>query len=211
VTSKLTYANAMATIALFLALAGTGYAVAKLGKNSVRARQIAPKAVGKSEVDKSAVAGSEVKDGSIKPADLSAAAASGTAAWTTTLSDPPANPDYTILDVGFQFETEQAGHLLVRMDAVPDPARGIPGGATAKCQTGNPILGLYLDDEKPVPNSAIELQNDTWQSFVVTGVTAKQIPAGTHELMVGITCAGDDDVDFDTSETSTATAILLDG
>jgi hypothetical protein len=49
-----------------------------------------PTYVGKSEVDAGAVAGSEVKDGSIKPADLHAAAAGGTAAWTTTLSDPPA-------------------------------------------------------------------------------------------------------------------------
>lgn len=67
-----------------------------------------------------------------------------------------------------------------------------------------------LDDEQPIPNTAIELQNNTWQSFVVTGATDEALPAGEHELMVGIICAGGNDLDFDTSQTSTATVLQLD-
>lgn len=207
---KLTYANVVATIGLFIALGGTSYAVSQLGQNAVKSRHIAKGAVDKRAVGKDAVASPEINNGSVKPADLSPAAAGAVTAWTTTLTDPPANPDFTILDVGFEFKLDTPARVLARMDAVPDPARGVPGGATAQCQTGNPILGLYLDDEQPVPNSAIELQNNTWQSFVVTGVTDEALPAGEHELMVGITCAGGNDLDFDTSQTSTATVVQLD-
>ena len=47
--SRLTYANVMATMAVFIALGGTGYAAITLPKNSVRAKQIAPRAVQSSE------------------------------------------------------------------------------------------------------------------------------------------------------------------
>ena len=47
--SRLTYANVMATAAVFIALGGTGYAAITLPKNSVRAKQIAPRAVQGSE------------------------------------------------------------------------------------------------------------------------------------------------------------------
>jgi hypothetical protein len=46
----LSYANVMATIAVFLALGGTSYALATLPRNSVGSKQIRPKAVGSSEV-----------------------------------------------------------------------------------------------------------------------------------------------------------------
>lgn len=42
----LTYANVVATIALFLALGGGAYAAVTLPKNSVKAKQIAKNAVG---------------------------------------------------------------------------------------------------------------------------------------------------------------------
>jgi hypothetical protein len=47
--SRLTYANVMATVAVFVALGGTGYAAITLPKDSVRAKQIAPRAVQSSE------------------------------------------------------------------------------------------------------------------------------------------------------------------
>jgi hypothetical protein len=45
-----TYANVVATLALFIALGGTSVAAIQLGRNSVKAKQIAPGAVGTSEV-----------------------------------------------------------------------------------------------------------------------------------------------------------------
>src|SRR5215218_3928641 len=59
---NLSYANVMATIALFAALSGGAYAAVKLPKNSVGARQI----------KKSAVSSAKVKDRSLLAKDFKA-------------------------------------------------------------------------------------------------------------------------------------------
>ncbi len=59
---RLTYANVIATLALFLALGGTSYAVTSLPTNSV----------GTPQLKKNAVTGDKVKDGSLKSADFAA-------------------------------------------------------------------------------------------------------------------------------------------
>jgi hypothetical protein len=58
--NRLSYANVMATLALFVALGGSSYAAVKLSKGSVRSSHIA----------RNAVTSSKVKDGSLKPADF---------------------------------------------------------------------------------------------------------------------------------------------
>jgi hypothetical protein len=52
---RLTYANVMATVAVFLALGGGAYAL-KLGRNSVRSKQIAPDAAKGVDVDEASLA-----------------------------------------------------------------------------------------------------------------------------------------------------------
>ena len=47
---RLTYANVVATIALFVALGGSSYAALTLPRNSVGAKQLKPRSVGKSEL-----------------------------------------------------------------------------------------------------------------------------------------------------------------
>ncbi len=48
--SRLTYANVMATVAVFLALGGSAFAAATLTRNSVRGQHIAPNAISSSDV-----------------------------------------------------------------------------------------------------------------------------------------------------------------
>jgi hypothetical protein len=60
---KLTYANTMATIAVFIALGGSAYAAAQLKKNSVGTKQL----------KKDAVTGAKVKDGSLSAVDIGGA------------------------------------------------------------------------------------------------------------------------------------------
>jgi hypothetical protein len=72
--SHLTYANVMATIAVFVALGGTSYAVVRLPKNSVGSKQIRGNAVGSSEIRKSAVRSSDIKDRSVAVRDLTLSA-----------------------------------------------------------------------------------------------------------------------------------------
>jgi hypothetical protein len=70
---RLSYSNVCATLALFVALGGTGYAAVKLPKNSVGAKQIRKNAVRASEIKAGAVGTSEVKDGSLTGKDISLA------------------------------------------------------------------------------------------------------------------------------------------
>ena len=62
VRSHLTYANVMATIAVFIALGGVSYAAIKLPKNSV----------GSAQLKSNAVTGAKVKNGSLSASDLNA-------------------------------------------------------------------------------------------------------------------------------------------
>src|SRR5881397_735315 len=59
--ARLSYANVMATLAVFIALGGSSYAALKLPRNSVGATQIRA----------GAVRSSEVKNGALHSADLS--------------------------------------------------------------------------------------------------------------------------------------------
>jgi hypothetical protein len=61
-SAKLTYANVIATLALFVALGGVGYAASKLPKNSVHTKQLA----------NNSVTSPKVKDGTLGRADLAA-------------------------------------------------------------------------------------------------------------------------------------------
>lgn len=61
---RLSYANVIATLALFIALGGSSYAALKLPRNSVGAAQLRP----------GAVHSSDVANGSLQAADLSGAA-----------------------------------------------------------------------------------------------------------------------------------------
>ncbi len=68
---RLSYANVMSSIAVFLALGGGAYAVS-VPRNSVGSAQIRSDAVGVSEIRSGAVRGAEVRDGSLRAADFKA-------------------------------------------------------------------------------------------------------------------------------------------
>jgi hypothetical protein len=70
----LTYANVCASVALFIALGGTGYAAIALPRNSVGSRELRPDSVGASELRQDAVNSANVRDGSLGLRDLSGAA-----------------------------------------------------------------------------------------------------------------------------------------
>ena len=70
-------ATVIATLALFVALGGTGYAAAALAPNSVGSAQIKPGAVEGSDIKDGAVDGNAIKSGSISVTDLSKGALNG--------------------------------------------------------------------------------------------------------------------------------------
>jgi hypothetical protein len=64
--SKLTYANVVSTLCLFLLLGGTAYATLSLPKNSVGPRQLKPNSVNGSKVKKGSIAASDLSSGALK-------------------------------------------------------------------------------------------------------------------------------------------------
>ena len=72
--SRLTYANVTATLALFIALGGTGYAAITLPRNSVGAKQLRSGAVGTTELRKGAVRSADVRNRSISLRDITTGA-----------------------------------------------------------------------------------------------------------------------------------------
>jgi len=83
---KLTYANVMATIAVFIALGGSAYAAAQLKKNSVGTKQLR----------KNAVIGAKVKDGSLSAVDIGGAVDSADHASTADSAARAASAETSI-------------------------------------------------------------------------------------------------------------------
>jgi hypothetical protein len=72
IRSKLTYANVMATTAVFITLGGGAYAASALKANSVGSAQLKKGAVTNKKIASNAVTGAKVKDGSLLKADFAA-------------------------------------------------------------------------------------------------------------------------------------------
>ncbi len=70
IRSRLTYANVMSTVGVFIALGGVSYAAVKLPRNSVGGAQIKKNAVTGSKVRNSSLTGADVKNSSLTGSDL---------------------------------------------------------------------------------------------------------------------------------------------
>jgi hypothetical protein len=67
---RLTYANVMATVAVFIALGGSSYAALSLSRNSVRSRHILNGQVKSADIGRNAVTSQKVKDSSLLASDF---------------------------------------------------------------------------------------------------------------------------------------------
>jgi hypothetical protein len=72
IRSRLSFANLVSLMALFVALGGTTYAAVTLPNDSVGIKQIKKNAVGGSEIRKNAVRSGEVRNGSLRRSDFAA-------------------------------------------------------------------------------------------------------------------------------------------
>ena len=98
VRSHFSYANVMASVAVFIALGGTSYAVSQLPRNSVGAKQIRPSAVGASELRTSAVRSKAIKDRGVALRDITLGARNSLRGQTgpTGPQGPPGPPAATL-------------------------------------------------------------------------------------------------------------------
>jgi hypothetical protein len=136
IRKRLTYANVMSSIAVFLILGGaTAFAAKKIGSNEIKGNaittgKIKKEAVATAKIKKDAVTGAKVKDGSLTSADL--------VAGTLT----PVCPSGTVLAEGacFELAPRAAATYVQSNEACVAAGRRLPSAAelsgfTLKAQT----------------------------------------------------------------------------
>ena len=88
--NRLTYANVMSSLAIFLALAGgTAFAASQLGKNSVGAKQLKKNAVTAAKIKKNAVTAAKIKPNAVTGAKIKDGAITGAKVNLGTLGTVP--------------------------------------------------------------------------------------------------------------------------
>jgi hypothetical protein len=193
------YANVMATIAVFLALGGGGFALAVLKKNSVKQEQIAPNAVRSSEIASSAVGSEELRDasviaGKLAPDAIPSQALAPGAVDTTALADGSVTAaKLTDGVVG----AAKLGPFVVRTKDVP-LADGATNFVTATCEPGERVItggGRTLSG-----NADVDLQ----ASYPATNAGGGNVPG---EPAVGWTVFGSNDPGGGAATTLIASAI----
>src|SRR5215217_1407715 len=139
---RLSFANVMSAIAVFIALGGTSYAISKLPKNSVGTIQIKKNAVKGSKVAQDSLTGADIKESTLntvpKAVDAQNAVNAQTAANALTLgglsptqiaeASKVGCPGGMQLEVGICFETttREAKALFVAMNECGAIGRRLP-------------------------------------------------------------------------------------
>jgi hypothetical protein len=93
IVGKLSYANVMATVALFIALGGASYAAFKLPKNSVGTKQIKNNAITGAKIKNGAVSGAKIDPASLGQVPSAASATSASTAVNATNAAHAATAD----------------------------------------------------------------------------------------------------------------------
>ncbi len=138
---RLTYANVVATLALFVAVGGaSAFAASQLGKNSVGAKQLKNNSVTTAKIKKDAVTGAKVKKQTLTGSDINLSKLGTVPSAQIANSIPPAEPTHLIGAPGEPpFEGGGANF------ASPIPGVTFPPGGFYKDQEGIVHLEGYVE------------------------------------------------------------------
>jgi hypothetical protein len=129
---RLTFANVMSVIAVFIALGGSAYAF-KLGKNSVGTKQLKNNAVTTAKIKNKAVTGAKVADASLTGANL----ANGTVSSSKLAAGAVGSGG--IADGAVS--GSKLGVVDTHVVATPLPDTGVLTRAVASCAPGERLIG----------------------------------------------------------------------
>lgn len=170
--SNLTYANVIATLALFLALSGaTAFAASQLGKNSVGSKQL----------KKNSVTAAKIKNGAVTQAKISSAAQTALKGATGPLGPqgPPGAAGNGVL-------VRDANGALIG-ELIDDPSVASLGGPTV-VTPGGYALTLGWDGSLPArpPNIPYALPNCQGPAYLGTGAGSETVTTSTKRLVYEI-------------------------
>ena len=145
--ARLTYANVVSTLALFLVLGGGAAFAAKklttsdIKKGAIKTKLIAKSAVTKAKIAKNAVTGAKVKDGSLTPADV-AGGASVVADATGGPLDVGGGPTSVSLSGGsWTQEPTENDLIMVQLDATLAATAGSSCSLSVTLEIGGASVG----------------------------------------------------------------------
>jgi hypothetical protein len=113
VRKRLTYANVMSSLAVFLVLGGaTAFAAGQLGKNTVGSKQLKNNAVTAAKVKKEAIVGAKIKKGAITGIKVTNDSLTGTQINESTLSTVPSANSANSANVASSLTPAEAVHVV---------------------------------------------------------------------------------------------------
>ncbi len=172
IRSRLTYANVIATLALFIAIGGSAYAATQLKKNSVGTKQIKNQAVTAAKIQNGAITGAQVKGGSLSGSNVANNSLTGTQINSSTLGKVPTAQT---ADTAQTAQTAQTANSLSAPEAWHEVgASGQPQfqhGCTSSGGEDGPVK-FFKDHEGVVHLAGV------YENCSPTAETAFQLPAG---------------------------------
>ena len=176
IRDRISYANVVSTLALFLVVAGgSAFAATQLAKNSVGAKQLRKGAVTKAKIRKNAIVSSKVRNGSLRAADF----ASGQLPAGTPGATGPRGPRGQSGERGIKGETGAAGISgYVQVDSFTAFDSNPVKFGTATCPQGTTIIGggatINGDNDtivlrSSIPNSGNVDGADAWLTSAYEG------------------------------------------
>jgi hypothetical protein len=203
---RLTYANVIATLALFIALGGTSYAVTALPKNSVGTQQLKKNAVTGDKVKDGSLTSGDFKVGTLLKGDTGATGATGpagpTGATGATGATPVIGADWSGNTDSIPIDGASTSSLVIGSFQIQSAGRAFvyaTAGVRGTCSIGFPKAALYyratgVATWTAVPRSALPLQSTgTAVPVTLMGLITTTLPVGSYglEMRVGCTSGGD--------------------
>jgi hypothetical protein len=193
---RLSYANVMATLAVFIALGGGAYAALSLpagsvkskaiAKNAVRAKQIAKRAVRKKELARNAVRSRKIKDGRVKSFDLGEASVT-----SAKLADDSVSPPK--IAAGAVTTPKLAGGAVTTPkladESVTPPKLGTVDYQAVEA-TGSTSSGSATDLSPPGPTLDLTLGPNVFATVLAQATMSAPGGATPEDCRFGVVAAG---------------------